>query len=60
LEKQEEGSAITRMNLMARCVVPEIDTDTLFEVAREADQGCPVSNLLRQGLTIELETELLG
>lgn len=60
LEKQDEGSAITRMKLLARCVVPEIESDTLFEVAKEADQGCPVSNLLRPGLTIELETELLG
>jgi osmotically inducible protein OsmC len=60
LEKQEEGSAITKMKLIARCVVPEIDSDTLFKVAKEADEGCPVSNLLRPGLTIDIETELLS
>jgi osmotically inducible protein OsmC len=59
LEKQEAGFAITRMKLRVRCVVPDIDEDTFFEIAREADKGCPVSNLLRPGLTIELETELL-
>lgn len=59
LEKQDGGFAITRMKLRARGVVPDIDDDTYFEVAKEADMGCPVSNLLRPGLTIELETELL-
>jgi osmotically inducible protein OsmC len=60
LEKQETGFAITRMKLRARGVVPDIDADTFLAVAKEADTGCPVSNLLRSGLTIELETELLG
>jgi osmotically inducible protein OsmC len=59
LEKQEGGFAITRMRLRARGTVPDIDDDTYFEVAKEADMSCPVSNLLRPGLTIELETELL-
>jgi osmotically inducible protein OsmC len=59
LEKGEGGFAITRMKLRARGVVPDIDDDTFFKVAKEADMGCPVSNLLRPGLTIELETELL-
>jgi hypothetical protein len=48
------------MKLMARCVVPEIESETLFKVAKEAGEGCPVSTLLRPGLQIELETELLG
>lgn len=60
LEKQGAGFAITRMRLRARGIVPDIDGDTFFEVAREADEGCPVSNLLRPGLTIELATELVG
>ncbi len=60
LEKQNGGFAITKMNLRARGVVPRIDAETFAEVAKEADEGCPVSNLLRPGLTIELETELLS
>jgi osmotically inducible protein OsmC len=59
LAKQDDGFAITRMRLRARGVVPGIDDDTFSEIAKEADKGCPVSNLLRPGLTIELETELL-
>lgn len=60
LDMQEEGPAISRMKLRARGVVPEIDKDTFSELSKEADMGCPVSNLLRSGLTIEHETELLG
>jgi len=60
MEKQDAGFAITKMRLRARGVVPDIDADTFSEIAREADKGCPVSNLLRPGLTIEHETELLG
>lgn len=60
LEKQEAGFAITRMKLRVRGVVPDIDGDTFLELAHEGDKGCPVSNLLRPGFTIELEAELLG
>ncbi|MEJ2732237.1 MAG: OsmC family protein [Anaerolineae bacterium] len=60
LERQAGGFAITRMKLRARGVVPDIDEDTFLQIAEEADRGCPVSNLLRPGLTIEHETELLS
>ncbi len=60
LEKQTEGFAITRMKLRVQGVVPGIDGDTFSQIAQEADEGCPVSNLLRPGLIIELETELLS
>jgi osmotically inducible protein OsmC len=60
LEKQDTGFAITRIKLRARGVVPDIDSDTFSQVAKEADKGCPVSNLLRPGVVIEHETELLS
>lgn len=60
LEKQTKGFAITRMKLRAQGVVPGIDGHTFSQIAQEAEEGCPVSNLLRPGLTIELETELLS
>lgn len=59
LEKQDTGFAITKMRLCVRGMVPGIDANTFAQVAKEADMGCPVSNLLRPGLKIELETELL-
>jgi osmotically inducible protein OsmC len=60
LEKQEAGFAIIRMKLWVRGVVPDMDADTFSKMAKEADKGCPVSNLLRPGVTIEHETELVG
>jgi osmotically inducible protein OsmC len=60
LEKSEEGFVITGMKLRARGVVPGIDADTFAKLADVADKHCPVSNLLRPGLSIEIDTELLS
>jgi organic hydroperoxide reductase OsmC/OhrA len=40
--------------------VPDIDEATFNRLVMEADQGCPVSNLLRDGLTIEITTDLIN
>jgi len=38
----------------------DISVDQAFErLAHEADEGCPVSNLLRPGLEIEIEAQLI-
>ncbi len=58
LEKQGDGFAITKMKLEVAGRVPDIDAATFQEIAEAADQGCPVSNLLREGLTIELRANL--
>lgn len=56
--KEEGGWKITKMYLHVRGQVPEIDLGTFRQIAKEADKGCPVSNLLRDCLQIELEVEL--
>ena len=53
------GHEITHMRLHVRCKVPDIDEATFNKLVREADKGCPVSNLLRNGLTIEITTDLI-
>lgn len=53
------GFEITRMALDVRGEVEGIDEETFQEIAQKADQGCPVSNLLREGLEIEIETRLV-
>ena len=53
------GTKITHMQLHVRCEVPDIDEDRLNEIIREADEHCPVSNLLRNGLQIEITTALV-
>ena len=59
LASQNGGFAITNMKLHVRCEVPGIDEATFNKLVMEADQGCPVSNLLRDGLNIEITTDLI-
>jgi osmotically inducible protein OsmC len=60
LSPQEEGGfKITKMRLEARGQVPGMDEGTFRQVAEEAGRGCPVSNLLRSGLEIELDATLV-
>lgn len=53
------GHEITSMRLHVRCEVPDIEEAKFNELVREADRGCPVSNLLRNGLQIEITTALI-
>ena|ERR1041385_3746609 len=57
--KEGGGFEITNMRLHVRGEVPDIDEATFNRLAIEADQGCPVSNLLRDGLKIEITTALI-
>ncbi len=58
LEPQESGGyKIARMHLDVLGKVPNMDAETFEKLAKEAE--CPVSNLLSQGLKIEIEAGLL-
>lgn len=52
------GFEISQMDLYVRGEVDGIDQGTFEELAHKADKGCPVSNLLRPGLTINIEAKL--
>lgn len=56
--KPEGGWEIAEMHLRVRGEVPGLDNETFVQIAHEADKGCPVSNLLRPGLKIELDAAL--
>ena len=56
--KEGGGWEITGMHLKVRGRVPGLDNATFVEISHEADKGCPVSNLLRNGLTIERDVAL--
>lgn len=60
LQSKDGGFEITRMMLHARAQVPGIDNNTFQRLAVEADKGCPVSNLLRDGAQIDLKAELIA
>jgi osmotically inducible protein OsmC len=57
--KEGGGFEITKMQLHVRGQVPGITEDQFKQLSKEADKGCPVSNLLRSGLEIELDVELI-
>lgn len=57
--KNGGGFEITGMQLHIRAEVPGIDPDTFQKMIREADDNCPVSNLLRGGADIHIDATLL-
>ena len=50
---------MTTMQLHIRAEVPGMDEDTFRKLILEADEDCPVSNLLRNGLEIQIDATLL-
>lgn len=59
LAPKNGGHEITRMRLHVRGEVPNIDETTFHQIVMEADRDCPVSNLLRDELEIEITTALI-
>lgn len=53
-----DSGKITKMHLVTRGRVPGLDAATFKRMAEEAEQKCPVSNLLRPGLQITLDADL--
>jgi lipoyl-dependent peroxiredoxin len=47
LEKTDDGMSITRIDLVTRGRVPDIDQETFQEFAESAKQGCIVSRALK-------------
>jgi lipoyl-dependent peroxiredoxin len=58
LEKQGEGFAITRIDLVTEAKIPNIDQATFRKHAEDAKAGCPVSKAL-SGTKISLDAKLL-
>ena len=50
---------ISNMRLHVRCEVPDIDEETFNQQVREANENCPFSNLLKNGLEIEITSALI-
>ncbi|HEX5133191.1 MAG TPA: OsmC family peroxiredoxin [Candidatus Krumholzibacteria bacterium] len=54
-----EDGKIHTMHLSTRGKVDGLDSGAFKRLAEEAEKKCPVSNLLRNGLKIELDADLL-
>jgi osmotically inducible protein OsmC len=52
------GHEINHMRLHVRAEAPGIDDETFQKLIMEADQTCPVSNLLKNGLKLEITATL--
>lgn len=50
---------IKHMRLHVRCEIPDIDEETFERLIQVANETCPFSILLRNGLTIEITTALI-
>ncbi len=59
LEPQEEGPAITRIELETEAEVPGIQDEEFQQHAQAATEGCPVSKALA-GVDISLDAKLYG
>ena len=54
-----DGHEITRMLVHVRAEVPDISDETFQNMVEEADKECPVSNLFRQGVEINIDATVL-
>jgi len=58
IASQDGGFKITKMQLETQGQVSDIDAETFNQIAQEAEQICPVSNALRDGVEIDLKASL--
>src|ERR1700732_487193 len=55
LEKNDECFSINRSTLTLRASVPNLDQDTFDRLARDAEQNCPVSKVLKTEITLDAQ-----
>jgi osmotically inducible protein OsmC len=57
-ERVDGKFKITTINLDVRGIVPELDQAGFEKAAQQAEQGCPVSNALRNNVQIHVNAHL--
>jgi osmotically inducible protein OsmC len=58
IEKVGEGFKITKMRLEVRAAVPKIDAAAFQKVAETTKETCPVSQVMKGNVPIELDARL--
>ncbi|CAN5704084.1 OsmC family peroxiredoxin [soil metagenome] len=56
--KEGGGMKVTHSRLSVKGAVPGIDAGAFSKLAKEGEQGCPVSNALRNNVEITVEASL--
>ena len=59
VEKAGEGFKITTMKLTTRATVPNIDAAKFQQLAKAAVEGCPVSQVLKGNIDVQLNAALV-
>ncbi len=57
-EQVGDGFKVTTMDLDVRGKVPGLDQSSFEKVAQQAEQGCPISNALRNNVQIRVKASL--
>lgn len=60
LEKGDDGFQVTRIELTSEVDAPGLDDEAFQAHARDAKEGCPISQLLSPGVEITLDARLKG
>jgi lipoyl-dependent peroxiredoxin len=55
LDPEGQGFRISKSALTLRAAVPNLDQSIFARIAKEAEQNCPVSKLLRADITLDAE-----
>ena len=58
LDRRGDGVAVTAMQLTVRGSVSGLDDAGFQEVAKKAEEGCPISNAIRGNVEITLDAHL--
>ncbi|HEY2376598.1 MAG TPA: OsmC family peroxiredoxin [Gemmatimonadaceae bacterium] len=58
IEKVGEGFKVTKMRLEVRASVPKIDGAEFKKIAEATKDGCPISQVLKGNVPIELDAKL--
>ena len=58
MEKTDDGPTITKIHLVTRAKVPNVEKEKFDELAKKAKEGCPVSRLLKAA-EISLDAQLV-
>jgi lipoyl-dependent peroxiredoxin len=53
LDPEGQGFRISRSVLMLRAKVPNLDQSTFARIAKDAEQNCPVSKVLKAEITLD-------
>lgn len=59
LDRNEDGLAITRMQLEVKGIVPRLDSNDFEAFARKAEERCLVSTAMQGNVEFELNAELV-